>query len=67
MHIDGAKNRNGAGVRIILDNGDGVILEYFLRLNFNATNNIAEYEALLTGLKLSKAVRVEVLNIGSDS
>ena len=30
MHICGAKNRNGAGVGILLDNGEGVTLKYFL-------------------------------------
>ena len=67
MHIVGAKNQNGAGVRIILDNGEGVILVYSFRLNFNATNNMADYEALLTGMKLAKAVGAEVLNLRSDS
>ena len=51
MHIDGARNRSGVGIGIILNNGEGVTLEYALRLNFNATNNMAEYEALLMGLK----------------
>ena len=30
MHIDGARNRNRAGVGIILDNSEGVTLEYSL-------------------------------------
>ena len=61
------KNQNGAGVGIILDNSKGVILEYSFRLDFNATNNMAEYEALLSVLKLAKAVGAEVLNVKSDS
>ena len=42
------------------------MLEYTLRLNFNATNNRAEYEALLMGLWLAKAIGAEVLNIKND-
>ena len=67
MHIDGARNRNGTGVGKILDNGEGVTLEYALRLNFSATNNMAEYDALLMGLKLAKAVGAEILNVKSES
>ena len=44
-----------------------MILKYSLRPNFNTTNNVAVYEALLTSLKLAKAVGAEVLNIRNDS
>ena len=40
---------------------------YALRFNFLATNNEAEYEAMLVGLRLAKEVQAESLSIFSDS
>ena len=42
-------------------------IRYAVKLKYNATNNAAEYEALLTGLKLANEVRVEHLKVYSDS
>ncbi|GMH30081.1 hypothetical protein Nepgr_031924 [Nepenthes gracilis] len=44
-----------------------VEVKYFLRLNFPATNNIVEYEALLAGLRLAKECSVKRLTVYSDS
>ena len=38
-----------------------------MKLKYNTTNNAAEYEALLTGLKLAIEVRAEHLKVYSDS
>ena len=38
-----------------------------MKLKYNATNNAAEYEALITGLKLAIEVRTENLKVYSDS
>ncbi|GJU66392.1 reverse transcriptase domain-containing protein [Tanacetum coccineum] len=40
---------------------------YALRLNFESTNNYAEYEALLAGLKIAKKIGVQCLSINVDS
>jgi ribonuclease HI len=40
------------GVVLIPPEGD--ILKYAIQLKFPATNNIAEYERLVTGLQLAK-------------
>ena len=42
-------------------------MNFALRFNFKASNNEAEYEALIAGLKLAKEVKVESLDIFSDS
>lgn len=42
-------------------------IEYALRLNFTATNNEAEYEALVVGLNLAKALKAKNLLVYSDS
>ena len=38
-----------------------------LRFNFQASNNEAEYEALIPGLQLAKEMKVESLEIYNDS
>ena len=38
-----------------------------IRFDFTASNNEAEYEALLAGLRLAKDMNIKVLDIYSDS
>ena len=42
-------------------------MKYTVRLQFSAMNNEAEYEALLTGLNLAKALRAKNLIVQGDS
>lgn len=65
--MDGALNFQGSGSRLILTNPKGMITEYTLHLSFKAINNQAEYEALLTSLRLAKHLGMEHLNIFTDS
>ena len=60
-----AQKRGGVGV--IITAPDGEILKYGVQLKFSATNNEAEYEDILTELRLRKALRVKNLLIQSDS
>ena len=46
---------------------DGETLKYGVQLRFPATNNEAEYEGILTGLRLGKALGVKNLLIQSYS
>ena len=43
------------------------ILKHAVRLQFSATNNEAEYEALLTGLSLAKTLEAKNLIVQADS
>uniref|UniRef100_A0A2N9IZX2 RNA-directed DNA polymerase n=1 Tax=Fagus sylvatica TaxID=28930 RepID=A0A2N9IZX2_FAGSY len=52
---------------IILVSPEKDKFEYAIQLRFRATNNEAEYEALLAGLKLSKKMGVKNLTVKSDS
>ena len=47
VYMDGAANQRGSGVGIVLISPDGAAIEKSLRLGFSATNNEAEYKALL--------------------
>ena len=42
-------------------------MEYALRLEFSATNNDAEYEAVLAGLEIAKEIGIRSIYIYSDS
>ena len=52
VYTDGASNRKGARVGIMLVTLEKLIMEKSLRLGFLATNNEAEYEALLAGVAM---------------
>jgi ribonuclease HI len=67
MHFDGAFSRLGKGVGIVLQAPNGKVSKFAYRLEFDATNNVAEYEALLLGLELCKDRGIKCLNIKGDS
>ena len=48
--MDGAANQKRSRVGLILISPEEVIIEKSLKLGFSATNNEAEYEALLEGM-----------------
>ena len=50
LFVDGAANQKGLGRGIMMISPNGITLEKSLRLGFSATNNEAEYEALLAGV-----------------
>ena len=62
LYVDGAANQRGSRVGLVLVSPEKITIEKSLRLNFSATNNEAEYEALLKGMEMvqkmgGKAVR----------
>ena len=65
--MDGSSNMSGTGAGLILVNPEGIIAEYALRFKFFVTNNGAEYEALIAGLKIAKELEVDRLQVYSDS
>ena len=67
LHVDGASNLQGSGTGLILASPEGVVAETALRFSFTATNNQAEYKALLAGLKLAEQFKVECLKVFTDS
>jgi probable phosphoglycerate mutase len=42
-------------------------MRYTVRLHFSASNNMAEYEALLCGLKIAIETRIKLLDVRGDS
>ena len=54
-------------VGVVITIPDGEVLKYEVQLKFPATNNEAEYEGILTGLRLGKAFGVKNLLVQNDS
>ena len=50
LSVDGAANAQGSGAGLILNSLEGIDIEYALRFGFQASNNEAEYEAVIDGL-----------------
>ena len=65
--MDGSSNDGGSGVSLILVSPEGHRMNCALRFRFKASNNEAKYEALIAGLELAKEIKVESLDIFSDS
>jgi len=67
LYTDGAWGQSGAGAAAVLIAPSGLKLKYAARLEFKATNNIAEYEGLILGLNKAKASGAKTLLIKTDS
>ena len=57
----------GAGAGVVLVSPEGHKLSSAIHFSFKAINNDAEYEALINGLQLALEMKVEKLNMFSDS
>jgi len=67
LYIDGSSNQQGSGVGVILEGPNGLLIVQALRFAFKATNNQAEFEALIAGMLLAKEMGAKGLRAKSDS
>ncbi|GKB28259.1 reverse transcriptase domain-containing protein [Tanacetum coccineum] len=67
LFTDGSSCIDGSGVGLIITNPEGMEFTYALRFRFNATNNEAEYEALIAGLRIAEQMGVKNLQANVDS
>ncbi|XP_030964682.1 uncharacterized protein LOC115985938 [Quercus lobata] len=67
IQTDGSSAKKKGGVGVVITIPDGEVMKYGVQLKFPATNNEAEYEGILTGLRLGKALDAKNLLIQSDS
>jgi len=67
MYFDGVVNqyKNGIGVLLITPNGSHMPLA--VKLNFEVTNNMAEYEACIAGMKALQELGVKEVEVFRDS
>ena len=52
IQTDGSSAQRRGGVGVVITTLDGEVLKYGVQLKFSATKNKAEYEGILTGLRL---------------
>ena len=67
IHVDGSSTQHAGRIGVVLQSPEGDKLTYKVRLQYQATNNEVEYEALLKGLELAKSIEAESILIMGDS
>ncbi|GAV76627.1 RVT_3 domain-containing protein [Cephalotus follicularis] len=67
LSVDDSSRISDTGARLELTSPDGWTLEHALRFRFKATNNEAEWEALIVGLTITKHLEVQKIEASSDS
>jgi ribonuclease HI len=67
MYFDGSVMKEGASVGLVFVSPLGVRMEYMVRLHFPTSNNTAEYEALINGLRIAVELGIKRLEIRGDS
>jgi ribonuclease HI len=59
--------KTGVGAGLLFISPLGVHLQYIIRVHFVASNNVAEYEALINGLRITTELGVRRLDVRGDS
>jgi ribonuclease HI len=67
MYFDGSYLKTGSGASVVLTSPQGHKLCYAIHLHFDATNNIADYDALVNGLRIAVEVGARRLLVRGDS
>jgi ribonuclease HI len=67
MYFDRSLMKTGAGAGLLFISPLGKHLHYELRLHFSVSNNMAEYEALVNGLRIAIELGVRRLDARGDS
>jgi ribonuclease HI len=67
MYFNGSLKLGGAGVDVLFISLDGKQLKYVFQILWQATNNEAEYEALIHGLQAAISFRIKRLLVYGDS
>ena len=67
LHFDGANSREGNGAGVLLISPSGRWIPLSLKLEYEATNNVVEYEALLLGLHRARSMGIQSLKVLGDS
>ncbi|KAA3482112.1 reverse transcriptase [Gossypium australe] len=67
LNFDGASNAVGNGIGAILVSPSGDHHPFTCRLDFDCTNNMAEYEACIMGIRAAMERKIRVLEVYGDS
>ncbi|XP_066323124.1 uncharacterized protein [Miscanthus floridulus] len=67
IHFDGSLMKKGAGAGLVFVSPLRVRMRYMVHLHFPSSNNVAEYEALINGLRISIELGILRLDVRGDS
>ncbi len=67
LSVDGAANMRGTGLGIVLRTPTGDVLRQAIRCDFKVTNNEAEYEAIILGMRIARELGAKNLEVKCDS
>ena len=67
MVFDGASNALGNRIGVLIISPKGCHTPFTTRLSFDCTNNMAEYEACIMGIKAAIDLRIKILNLYEES
>ncbi|KAL0420640.1 UNVERIFIED_CONTAM: hypothetical protein Slati_3086900 [Sesamum latifolium] len=59
LHVDGSSTTQGSGAGVVITSPQGEDLEFAIKFNFKASNNEAEYEALVIGMRMAHESRCQ--------
>ena len=66
LFFDGASSKEGVGVGMVLVSPAQETIALSYKLEFRATNNVVEYEALILGLRAAKDMGIEEISVFGD-
>jgi ribonuclease HI len=67
MFFDGASSSEGAGAGVVFISPCQEVISLSYKLEFEVTNNVAEYEALVLGMRAAKEMGIEEITIFGDA
>ncbi|KAL0451402.1 UNVERIFIED_CONTAM: hypothetical protein Slati_1118300 [Sesamum latifolium] len=67
LHVDGSSTAQGSGAGIVITTPQGEDFEFAIKFSFKASNNEAEYEALVIGMRMAHETGAKHLLAYSDS
>lgn len=67
VNVDGSSTRTSVGGGVVMITLEKVKLEYAIRFGFKATNNEAEYESIVVGLRIARELEARNIQLRSNS
>ncbi|KAL0453782.1 UNVERIFIED_CONTAM: hypothetical protein Slati_1356300 [Sesamum latifolium] len=67
LHVDGSSTTQGSGAGVVITTPQGHNMEFAIKFDFKASNNEAEYEALVLGMRIVQDAGALHLLAYSDS
>lgn len=67
MYVDGSSVTGFGGASVIMSSPEKYVFKYGVQLQFLAIKNEAEYKAILTSLRIAKALGVKNLKLKTNS